>query len=43
MALAGDAVFVAGAPAFFPPDNPVEAYEAAYEVRPQVTTDRLAV
>ena len=33
MALAGDVVFVAGAPAFFPPDNPVESYEAAYEGR----------
>ncbi|MCX7014587.1 MAG: hypothetical protein NTW86_18890 [Candidatus Sumerlaeota bacterium] len=31
MSLAGDVVFVAGAPAFFPPDNPVESYEAAYE------------
>ncbi|MCX7015335.1 MAG: hypothetical protein NTW86_22750, partial [Candidatus Sumerlaeota bacterium] len=28
--LAGDTLFVAGVPALFPPDNPVEEYEAAY-------------
>jgi len=30
MALAGDVLFVAGAPAHFPPDHPAEKYEAAY-------------
>ena len=31
MVLAGEVVFVAGTPACFPPDHPVEKYEAAYE------------
>ena len=30
MALAGDIVFVAGTPSFFPPDHPTEKYAAAY-------------
>ena len=30
MALAGRTVFVAGTPAYFPPDHPVAQYEAAY-------------
>ena len=30
MALAADVVFVAGTPAHFPPDHPLEKYEAAY-------------
>ncbi|MFW6163320.1 MAG: hypothetical protein ACODAJ_11175, partial [Planctomycetota bacterium] len=30
MVLAGDVVFIAGTPAYFPPDHPAEKYEAAY-------------
>jgi len=33
MLLAGDVVFVAGAPAYFPPNHPVEKYVAGYEGR----------
>ncbi|MFP4056782.1 MAG: PQQ-binding-like beta-propeller repeat protein [Candidatus Brocadiia bacterium] len=33
MALADDVVFIAGTPAYFPPDHPVEKYQAAYAGR----------
>jgi hypothetical protein len=33
MVLAGDVVFVAGTPAFFPPEHPVDKYDAGYAGR----------